>query len=74
MEGLTIRGFDTSSFDGDVDVQSFNGSSILSEVVATPVNDSAVVSAKLNNEDIDLSSDVDIPVGSSTLTINVTEQ
>lgn len=74
MKSLTIGGFDTSSFDGDVNVQSFNSSSILSEVAATPVNDSAVVSAKLNNEDIDLSSDIDIPVGSSTLTINVTEQ
>lgn len=74
MSGLSITGFDTSSFDGSQDTQSFDGASLDSLVVATPTNVGDIVTATLNGQSIDLTHNVDIPVGSSTLTINVTEQ
>jgi len=74
LSGLSITGFDTSSFDGSQDTQSFDGASLNSSVVATPTNVEDIVTATLNGQSVDLTQNVDIPVGSSTLVVNVTEQ
>ena len=50
-----------------------DGTDASSTVTATPVNDTATVSATLNDTEVDISESIDIPVGSSTLIINTTE-
>ena len=52
---------------------SADGTDASSTVTATPVNDTATVSATLNGTEVDISESIDIPVGSSTLIINTTE-
>lgn len=74
MSGLSITGFDTSSFDESQGTQSFDGASLNSSVVATPTNVGDIVTATLNGQSVDLTQNVDIPIGSSTLVVNVTEQ
>lgn len=61
------------NFANDVYQYSAEGTDVSSTVTATPVNDTATVSATLNGETVDLTQPVDIPVGQSTLVVNTTE-
>ena len=74
MEGLTISGYQLSpSFDNGTYEYSADGTDAQSTVTATPVNDTATVSATLNGEAVDLTQAIDVPVGASTLVISTTE-
>lgn len=61
------------NFANDVYQYNAEGTDASSTVIATPVNDTATVSATLNGETVDLSQAVNIPVGESTLVISTTE-
>lgn len=61
------------SFDNGTYQYNADGTDASSTVTATPVNDTATVSATLNGETVDLTQPVDIPVGQSTLVVNTTE-
>lgn len=61
------------NFANDVYQYNADGTDASSTVTATPVNDTATVSATLNGETVDLTQPVDIPVGQSTLVVNTTE-
>lgn len=74
MEGLDISGYQLSpKFNNGTYEYNADGTDIQSTVTATPVNDTATVSATLNDEAVDLSQPVDVPVGQSTLVISTTE-
>lgn len=61
------------NFANDVYQYTADGTDASTTVTATPVNDTATVSATLNGEAINLQEPVDIPVGESTLVISTTE-
>ena len=74
MDGLTISGYQLSpTFDNGTYSYSAEGTDAQSTVTATPVNDTATVSATLDGQAVDLSQPLDIPVGNSTLVISTTE-
>lgn len=74
MDGLNISGYQLSpTFDNGTYEYTAEGTDAQSTVTATPVNDTATVSATLNGETVDLSQPVDVPVGQSTLVISTTE-
>lgn len=74
LSGLGLTGYNLSpSFDNSTYQYTADGTDASSTVTATPVNDTATVSATLNGEAINLQEPVDIPVGQSTLVVNTTE-
>lgn len=71
---MTISGYQLDpNFNNGTYQYTADGTDIQSTVTATPVNDTATVSATLNGETVDLTQAVDIPVGQSTLVINTVE-
>ena len=74
MNGLNISGYQLSpTFDNGTYEYSADGSAAQSTVTATPVDDTATVSATLGGQAVDLSQPIDLAVGPNTLVVSVTE-